>query len=180
MPDDRIDHDGLFKRLLTTFFFEFVELFLPQLSAYVGRERVEFLDKEIFTDVLGNDHHEVDLIAKVKFREKDVFFLIHVENQSSPSIRCGIAGVAGADRRALRAFAGRSRCGSSGLCEPCGRRGVDHASRIICINHTDQRKRPASGGPFSLTRFSLMRDPRLTLQRLPRSSPARRACADSR
>jgi hypothetical protein len=84
MPDDRIDHDGLFKRLLTTFFFEFVELFLPQLSAYVGRERVEFLDKEIFTDVLGNDRHEVDLIAKVKFREKDAFFLIHVENQSSP------------------------------------------------------------------------------------------------
>ncbi|MDB5290628.1 MAG: hypothetical protein JWL69_1869 [Phycisphaerales bacterium] len=83
MPDDRIDHDGLFKTLLTTFFFEFVELFLPELAAYVGRERVEFLDKEIFTDVLGNDRHEVDLIAKVRFREQDAFFLIHIENQSS-------------------------------------------------------------------------------------------------
>ena len=30
-----MDHDRLFKQLLTTFFVEFIELFLPELSAHL-------------------------------------------------------------------------------------------------------------------------------------------------
>jgi len=36
----------------------------------------------IFTDLTGGERHEVDVIAKVKFRDKDAFFLFHAEPQS--------------------------------------------------------------------------------------------------
>jgi len=78
-----MDHDRLFKSLLTTFFTEFLDLFLPELVRYVDRDSVEFLDKEIFTDIASSERHEVDLLAKAKFRGKSAFFLIHVENQAS-------------------------------------------------------------------------------------------------
>ena len=32
-----IDHDRLFKELLQTFFWEFVEAFLPEVAAYLDR-----------------------------------------------------------------------------------------------------------------------------------------------
>jgi hypothetical protein len=34
-----IDHDRLFKELLTTFFWEFIELFLPEITAYQKRAK---------------------------------------------------------------------------------------------------------------------------------------------
>ncbi len=46
-----IDHDRLFKELLTTFFVEFLELFLPEVLAYLEDDSIEFIDKEVFTDV---------------------------------------------------------------------------------------------------------------------------------
>ena len=49
-----MDHDRLFKQLLMTFFFEFVVLFLPEVDKYLSHERVEFLDKEIFSVPSGN------------------------------------------------------------------------------------------------------------------------------
>jgi hypothetical protein len=78
-----MDHDRLFKQLLTTFFVEFVELFLPELSAYLARETIQFIDKEVFTDLTAGERHEVDLLVKAKFNQSDAFFLIHVENQAS-------------------------------------------------------------------------------------------------
>jgi hypothetical protein len=78
-----IDHDRLFKELLTNFFFEFIELFLPRVSEYLDRGRLEFLDKEVWTDVTAGERHEADLVAKVRFRDADAFFLIHVETQST-------------------------------------------------------------------------------------------------
>ena len=77
-----IDHDKLFKELLTTFFYEFLELFLPEVAAYVDRDSIEFLDKEVFTDIAASEKHEADIVAKVKFRDQDAFFLLHCENQS--------------------------------------------------------------------------------------------------
>ena len=47
-----IDHDRLFKELLTTFFLEFVDLFFPEVSAYLERESWVFLDKEGFLGLL--------------------------------------------------------------------------------------------------------------------------------
>ena len=77
-----MDHDRLFKELLTTFFVEFIELFFPELAAFLERDSVEFLDKEIFTDVTRGEKHEADIVAKARFRGKDLGFLIHVEPQA--------------------------------------------------------------------------------------------------
>ncbi|WP_287127552.1 hypothetical protein [Candidatus Cyanaurora vandensis] len=46
------DHDGNFKKLLTTFFVEFVDLFFPQIRAALVPESVEFLTQEFFLDPL--------------------------------------------------------------------------------------------------------------------------------
>jgi hypothetical protein len=40
------------------------------------------LDKEVFTDVTAGEQYEADLVAKVRFRSQEAFFLIHVENQA--------------------------------------------------------------------------------------------------
>lgn len=82
-----MDHDRLFKLLLTTFFFEFLELFLPRLAKYLSRGKVEFLDKEIFTDLAGGERHEVDVVAKCRFKGGKAFFLIHVEDQAKAQSR---------------------------------------------------------------------------------------------
>src|SRR5579872_2067863 len=82
-----MDHDRLFKELLTVFFAEFIELFLPQVAAYLDTSSIEFLDKEVFTDVTAGDKHEVDLVAKARFRGQETFFLVHVENQASAQSR---------------------------------------------------------------------------------------------
>src|SRR5205814_10286982 len=91
------DHDRLFKELLTTFFVEFVALFLPDVSAYLERDSLEFLDKELFTDVTSGERHEADVVVKARFRGEDTFFLIHVENQATPEPEFG--------RRMFRYFA---------------------------------------------------------------------------
>ena len=77
-----VDHDRLFKELLTTFFVEFLELFLPELAAELDRESVVFLDKEVFTDVTSGQRHQVDLLARARLRGQDSCFLVHVENQA--------------------------------------------------------------------------------------------------
>lgn len=77
-----INHDRLFKELLSTFFVEFLELFLPEVLAYIERDSIEFVDKEVFTDVTAGERYEADLLVKVKFNNQDSYFLIHVENQS--------------------------------------------------------------------------------------------------
>lgn len=80
--NEQIDHDALFKRLLKTFFLEFLELFLPNVAAYVEPATIEFLDKELFADILGKEKSESDIVAKVKFRGRPVFFLLLCEPMS--------------------------------------------------------------------------------------------------
>jgi len=58
-------------------------LFLPEVLTYLEQDSLEFLDKEVFTDVTAGERYEADLIVKVKFLGKESCFLIHVENQSS-------------------------------------------------------------------------------------------------
>lgn len=92
-----IDHDRLFKELLSTFLVEFIELFLPEMMAYLEPSSITFLDKEVFTDVTAGDKYEADLIAQVQFRGEPSFFLIHIENQASAKADFG--------RRMFRYFA---------------------------------------------------------------------------
>ncbi len=84
-----IDHDRLFKELISTFFVEFLELFFPEVLAYLDRDSITFLDKEIFTDITFGDRYEADLIVKAKFRSQESFFLIHVENQAQQQTNFG-------------------------------------------------------------------------------------------
>jgi len=78
-----MDHDRLFKELLRTYFIEFIAAFAPQLLAFLDVSSIEFLDKEVFTDISSGDRHEVDLLVKVRFKGQETFFLIHVENQAT-------------------------------------------------------------------------------------------------
>ena len=78
----QIDHDQLFKELLSTFFVEFIELFLPELASYLERESITFLQQEYFTDLITGERKIIDLLALVKFRGQQTCFIIHVENQS--------------------------------------------------------------------------------------------------
>jgi hypothetical protein len=84
LPEIDIDHDRLFKELLTTFFVEFCEAFLPDVYAYLDQESITFLDKEIFVDITQGRKYESDLVVKAKFQGQETYFLILVENQSTP------------------------------------------------------------------------------------------------
>jgi hypothetical protein len=78
-----MDHDRLFKDLLTTFFAEFLELFFPKMAAELDRSSIEFQDKELSTDIAAGDRHEVDLLAKMRIHGQETYILIHVENQAT-------------------------------------------------------------------------------------------------
>ncbi len=41
----KINHDQLFKELLTTFFIEFIELFFPEVLEYLDINSITFVDK---------------------------------------------------------------------------------------------------------------------------------------
>jgi Putative transposase, YhgA-like len=78
---DYIDHDELFKKLLTTFFVEFVELFLPEMANYLDREEIAFLPQEYFGDVQMGDRCKNDVLAQVKIQGQEACVLVHIENQ---------------------------------------------------------------------------------------------------
>ena len=78
-----MDHDRLFKELLSTFFLEFLELFTPELAAQVEPGSLELLDKEILTDLGRGSRHVVDLLGKVRLRGQAACVVVHVETQAS-------------------------------------------------------------------------------------------------
>ncbi len=84
-----IDHDRIFKELLSTFFAEFIELFLPAMAEYLDPSSFVFLDKEVFTDVTTGDVHEADLVVKARFKNSESFFLVHTETQAQPQADFG-------------------------------------------------------------------------------------------
>jgi len=79
-----IDHDRLFKELLSTFFLDFLDLFYPEVVTRVDPGSLVFLDKETFTDVTSGERHVVDLLVKARLQGQDSFFLVHVETQATP------------------------------------------------------------------------------------------------
>jgi hypothetical protein len=82
MTDENIDHDRLFKELISTFFIEFIDLFLPEVAIDIDRNSIQFLPETVLTDVTKGEKKIIDLLAKVKYRKQDTYFLIHVEAQS--------------------------------------------------------------------------------------------------
>jgi len=78
-----MNHDRLFKELIASFFIEFVDLLLPDLSPYIDRNaEIVQLDKELFNDLTEGESLIADLVMKLKFQGEDIFFLIHVESQA--------------------------------------------------------------------------------------------------
>jgi predicted transposase/invertase (TIGR01784 family) len=78
-----IDHDRLFKELLSTFFIEFLELFLPQLAATIEPDSIHFLPQEYFADLTTGEEKIIDLLVEVQQASEAVGFLVHVEAQAS-------------------------------------------------------------------------------------------------
>ncbi len=76
------DHDRLFKELLTTFFIEFLELFLPEVAAFVEPDSLVALDKELFSDIALGERYETDILMQSRFKGQEAWFLIHLETQS--------------------------------------------------------------------------------------------------
>ena len=91
-----IDHDRLFKELLSTFLQEFVTQFLPTLAESIQLETLSLLDKEIFTDVTSGERYEADLVARGQLRDRSSPFLLHIEIQAKAE--------AGFPRRQFRYF----------------------------------------------------------------------------
>jgi predicted transposase YdaD len=82
MSNQNIDHDRLFKELISTFFIDFLDLFLPEVASDIERDSIQFLPELVLTDVTEGEKKNIDLLAKVKYRQEDTYFLIHVEAQS--------------------------------------------------------------------------------------------------
>jgi hypothetical protein len=59
----KINHDQLFKELLTTFFVEFLELFFPSVLEYLDTDSIQFVDQELFTDMIGGEKKIMDIVA---------------------------------------------------------------------------------------------------------------------
>jgi hypothetical protein len=51
MAGQPIDHDQNFKELISTFFIEFLELFLPDVAKTIDPDSVKFLQQEYFVDL---------------------------------------------------------------------------------------------------------------------------------
>ncbi|SFM18857.1 RpnC/YadD family protein [Salibacterium qingdaonense] len=79
-----VDHDRLFKEVLTTFFEEFIELFFPAVHDAVDFSNVQFLAEEVFSDVTQGEKYKVDLLVKTRRKEEETVIIIHTESQSYP------------------------------------------------------------------------------------------------
>lgn len=72
-------HDQLLKDLIRIFFADLVRIVHPDLAARLRLERVQFLDKQSFTDWPEGDRREMDLLAEVPLAADDRPLLVHVE-----------------------------------------------------------------------------------------------------
>lgn len=71
------DHDQLFKKLLRTFFPDFLGIVAPDLKAEVCSPEIRFLSQEIFADWPKGRRRQVDLLARMAGMSAS--FLVHVE-----------------------------------------------------------------------------------------------------
>lgn len=63
-----VDHDRLFKELITTFFEEFLLLFFPHVHEHIDFQHVSFLSEELFTDVTAGEKYRVDVLVETKLK----------------------------------------------------------------------------------------------------------------
>src|SRR5436190_868242 len=63
-----IDHDGLFKKLLSTFFLDFLELFCADLANEIEPGSLQLLPQELLPDLARGRRRVADLVARVRLR----------------------------------------------------------------------------------------------------------------
>jgi len=78
----RIPHDEAFKKLLQTFFAEFIALFFPELDKLLDNSDARLLMQELLVDVVGRQKRNLDLLVETKIKSLDAFILVHLEPQS--------------------------------------------------------------------------------------------------
>ena len=85
-----VDHDQLFKQLLTTFFLEFLELFAPELFVVIDPHSLEILPQEYFTEINAGERRAMDIIVRIDLlgrpnapASSKVSVVINCEHQSS-------------------------------------------------------------------------------------------------
>ena len=90
LKTENIDHDQLFKQLLTTFFLEFLELFTPEFFAAIDPSSLEILPLEYFTDIQAGERKAMDVIIRVNLLGRPnapassrVSVVVNCEHQSS-------------------------------------------------------------------------------------------------
>ena len=81
--EEAISHDQSFKELISTFFIEFLELFLPEIARTIDPTSITFLQQEYFADLVEGEDKIIDLLAEVKQAGEDATFLVHIEPQST-------------------------------------------------------------------------------------------------
>jgi len=79
---NNIDHDRLFKELLTNFFQEFIEAFFPEADRLLDYSYLEFLTQEVFTDITVGEKKYIDILVKTRLQGEEGFVLVHVESQA--------------------------------------------------------------------------------------------------
>ncbi|MEK3834559.1 MULTISPECIES: Rpn family recombination-promoting nuclease/putative transposase [unclassified Paenibacillus] len=77
-----LPHDEAFKKLLETFFQEFIELFFPELDSMLDYNETRFLMQELLVDIVGEEARELDLLLEIRYKGLDGYILIHLEPQS--------------------------------------------------------------------------------------------------
>jgi predicted transposase/invertase (TIGR01784 family) len=84
-----IHHDQSFKELISTFFLEFLELFVSDLAKDIDPDSIQFLPQEYFADLVEGDEKIIDLLVEVKLAGQDKTFLFHIEAQSYSESQIG-------------------------------------------------------------------------------------------
>ncbi|QJD87583.1 Rpn family recombination-promoting nuclease/putative transposase [Cohnella herbarum] len=79
---ENIPHDEAFKKLLQTFFAEFIELFFPHLDLLLDHTHTRLLMQELLVDIVGEEARSLDLLIETRYRSLNAYILIHLEPQS--------------------------------------------------------------------------------------------------
>ncbi|MEK0314474.1 Rpn family recombination-promoting nuclease/putative transposase [Cohnella sp. 56] len=80
-------HDEAFKKLLQTFFEEFMALFFPEVHQTLDYSKAKLLMQEQLVDIVGQDARTLDLLLEVQLAAAEIFVLLHFEPQSYRDVR---------------------------------------------------------------------------------------------
>jgi hypothetical protein len=83
MTTETIGHDQIFKELISMFFMEFLELFLPEVAKTIDPNSIRFLQQEYFIDLVEGEKKVIDLLVEVMQSGQEKTFLFHVEAQAT-------------------------------------------------------------------------------------------------